>query len=173
MLQPRADSNGLLPRSERGSCVSETNDCFNAPAMPARRFPPPWSIEELNDACFVVRPGEFEATLRSEVNLRDALNKGLCVEANEVDWEDSPVVETNCKQGRRYAPFRLHRHWRSGRIAWGRGDGFPQSPITIHGWRRHPDFKLSCDNRHSASRDQVLRYHCTVVSHGRCGFSLT
>jgi len=21
----------------------------------ARRFPPPWSIEELNDACFVVR----------------------------------------------------------------------------------------------------------------------
>jgi len=23
--------------------------------MPARRFPPPWSIEELNDACFVVR----------------------------------------------------------------------------------------------------------------------
>ena len=25
-----------------------------ASAMPARRFPPPWSIEELNDACFVV-----------------------------------------------------------------------------------------------------------------------
>ena len=23
--------------------------------MTARRFPPPWSIEELNDACFVVR----------------------------------------------------------------------------------------------------------------------
>jgi hypothetical protein len=23
--------------------------------MPPRRFPPPWSIEELNDACFVVR----------------------------------------------------------------------------------------------------------------------
>jgi hypothetical protein len=23
--------------------------------MPARRFPPPWSIEELNDACLVVR----------------------------------------------------------------------------------------------------------------------
>ena len=22
--------------------------------MPARRFPPPWSLEELNDACFVV-----------------------------------------------------------------------------------------------------------------------
>ena len=22
--------------------------------MPERRFPPPWSIEELNDACFVV-----------------------------------------------------------------------------------------------------------------------
>jgi hypothetical protein len=24
------------------------------PAMPARRFPPPWTVEEL-DACFVVR----------------------------------------------------------------------------------------------------------------------
>jgi hypothetical protein len=23
--------------------------------MPARRFPPPWTVEELNDACFVVR----------------------------------------------------------------------------------------------------------------------
>jgi hypothetical protein len=23
--------------------------------MPERRFPPPWSLEELNDACFVVR----------------------------------------------------------------------------------------------------------------------
>jgi len=23
--------------------------------MPSRRFPPPWSIEELNDACFVVK----------------------------------------------------------------------------------------------------------------------
>ena len=25
--------------------------------MPARRFPPPWSIEEVNDACFVVKDG--------------------------------------------------------------------------------------------------------------------
>jgi hypothetical protein len=23
--------------------------------MPERRFPPPWSLEELNDACFVVK----------------------------------------------------------------------------------------------------------------------
>jgi hypothetical protein len=23
--------------------------------MPVRRFPPPWSIEDLNDACFIVR----------------------------------------------------------------------------------------------------------------------
>jgi hypothetical protein len=23
--------------------------------MPARRFPPPWSVEEYNDACFIVR----------------------------------------------------------------------------------------------------------------------
>jgi hypothetical protein len=25
--------------------------------MTPRRFPPPWSIEELNDACFVVKDG--------------------------------------------------------------------------------------------------------------------
>ena len=23
--------------------------------MPPRRFPPPWSVEEINDACFIVR----------------------------------------------------------------------------------------------------------------------
>jgi len=23
--------------------------------MPARRFPPPWSVDEMNDACFIVR----------------------------------------------------------------------------------------------------------------------
>jgi len=26
-------------------------------AMPERRFPPPWSVDELNDACFVVTDG--------------------------------------------------------------------------------------------------------------------
>jgi hypothetical protein len=25
------------------------------PRMPARRFPPPWTVEEYNDACFIVR----------------------------------------------------------------------------------------------------------------------
>jgi hypothetical protein len=27
----------------------------------ARRFPPPWSLEELNDACFVVRDNNGQA----------------------------------------------------------------------------------------------------------------
>jgi hypothetical protein len=27
----------------------------------SRRFPPPWSIEELNDACFVVRDANGQA----------------------------------------------------------------------------------------------------------------
>jgi hypothetical protein len=26
-----------------------------ASATPARRFPPPWSVEKYNDACFIVR----------------------------------------------------------------------------------------------------------------------
>jgi hypothetical protein len=25
--------------------------------MPSRRFPPPWTVEEYNDACFIVRDG--------------------------------------------------------------------------------------------------------------------
>jgi hypothetical protein len=29
----------------------------------ARRFPPPWSVEELNDACFVVRESRLKARL--------------------------------------------------------------------------------------------------------------
>ena len=30
-------------------------------AMPARRFPPPWTIEEANDACFIVRDSTGQA----------------------------------------------------------------------------------------------------------------
>ena len=29
--------------------------------MPARRFPAPWSIEEYNDACFIVRDHDGQA----------------------------------------------------------------------------------------------------------------
>jgi hypothetical protein len=29
--------------------------------MPARRFPPPWSIDEANDACFIVRDSTGQA----------------------------------------------------------------------------------------------------------------
>jgi hypothetical protein len=29
--------------------------------MPVRRFPPPWSAEELNDACFVVTDSAGQA----------------------------------------------------------------------------------------------------------------
>jgi hypothetical protein len=25
------------------------------PTQPSRRFPPPWTVEEYNDACFIVR----------------------------------------------------------------------------------------------------------------------
>jgi hypothetical protein len=33
--------------------------------MPPRRFPPPWTIEEYNDACFIVMERE-----RAEIGLR-------------------------------------------------------------------------------------------------------
>jgi hypothetical protein len=32
--------------------------------MPARRFPPPWSIEEANAACFIVRDSTGQARRR-------------------------------------------------------------------------------------------------------------
>ena len=55
--------------------------------MPARRFPPPWSIEELNDACFVVKDSngqqlafvyfEDEPGRRSAAKLLTTLNLGI------------------------------------------------------------------------------------------------
>ena len=44
--------------------------------MPARRFPPPWTVEEL-DACFVVRDGYFDdkpptlATMPANTSMAD------------------------------------------------------------------------------------------------------
>jgi hypothetical protein len=36
--------------------------------MPAHRFPPPWSVEEYTDACFVVRDfGATELTMRKRL----------------------------------------------------------------------------------------------------------
>ncbi len=32
-----------------------------APMPPARRFPPPWMVEEHNDACFIVRDANGQA----------------------------------------------------------------------------------------------------------------
>jgi hypothetical protein len=34
--------------------VSSSNTSKMQAAMPERRFPPPWSAEEYNDACFIV-----------------------------------------------------------------------------------------------------------------------
>ena len=33
----------------------------NGMAPPRRRFPPPWSVEEYNDACFIVRDHNGQA----------------------------------------------------------------------------------------------------------------
>jgi len=35
--------------------------------MPAHRFPPPWSIEELNDACVIVRDNNWAAMRQKNV----------------------------------------------------------------------------------------------------------
>jgi hypothetical protein len=36
-------------------------DLAQKAAMPARRFPPPWSVAEYNDACFIVRDHDGQA----------------------------------------------------------------------------------------------------------------
>jgi hypothetical protein len=35
--------------------MTQSGPAGRSSRLPARRFPPPWSLEELNDACFVVR----------------------------------------------------------------------------------------------------------------------
>jgi hypothetical protein len=46
--------------------------------MPSRRFPPPWVIEEYNDACFIVRDKNGQALayvyLEEEPGRRSAAN---------------------------------------------------------------------------------------------------
>ena len=63
-----------------------------------RRFPPPWSVEEYNDACFIVRdhngpklayiyyedePGGFNTTAMSRRRLSVAVQLGLHFEVAE------------------------------------------------------------------------------------------
>jgi hypothetical protein len=43
----------LLRRLEKASCRLQRGRWENGP----RRFPPPWTIDDANDACFIVREG--------------------------------------------------------------------------------------------------------------------
>jgi hypothetical protein len=45
-----------LPRKDETLCSLPV-----LPTTPARRFPPPWTIEEYNDACFIVRDHNGQA----------------------------------------------------------------------------------------------------------------
>jgi hypothetical protein len=40
-----------------------------------RRFAPPWSLEELNDACFVVRDQNSPRTRRGQIDARGFLSR--------------------------------------------------------------------------------------------------
>ena len=35
--------------------MKRARSSINSPAIESPRFPPPWTIEEMNDACFIVR----------------------------------------------------------------------------------------------------------------------
>jgi hypothetical protein len=43
--------------------------------LSARRFPPPWTLEELNDACFIVKDASGQGDRRS----RQSPRKGMSV----------------------------------------------------------------------------------------------
>ena len=40
-------------------------------ANPVRRFPPPWSIEELNDACFIARDADGQQLSAAKLLSKD------------------------------------------------------------------------------------------------------
>jgi hypothetical protein len=47
--------------------------------MPARRVPPPWSVEEMNSACFIVRDKNGQAL--AYVYFEDRTDRRITVEA--------------------------------------------------------------------------------------------
>jgi hypothetical protein len=79
----------LTAHGNRGSCVSPTDwaslyssranfwEYHRAMSSP-RRFPPPWSIEEYNEACFIVRDAGGQALayfyFEEELSRRTAAN---------------------------------------------------------------------------------------------------
>ena len=61
--------------------------------MPQRRFPPPWSVEEYNDACFIVRDHSGQALayvyFEDEPGRRAAAN---LLTRDEARWRDQGKV---------------------------------------------------------------------------------
>jgi len=83
--------------------------------MTARRFPPPWSVEELNNACFVVRDcqrpgarfclfrGRAGAEIGGEITI-GRLRIGSLVSVCVV-WRAAPVVGSGvCRAARKLPP---------------------------------------------------------------------
>ena len=54
----------------------------------ARRFPPPWTVEDKNDACFIVRDANGQAVayvyFEDEPGRRSAANLLTCDEARRI-----------------------------------------------------------------------------------------
>jgi hypothetical protein len=58
----RVDSDGLLDARPQDGWASLSAQSGNGAIItPMRRFPPPWTIEEHNDACFVVKDATAQA----------------------------------------------------------------------------------------------------------------
>src|SRR5262249_24430910 len=74
------------------------------PSSP-RRFPPPWSIEELNDACFVVSDGAGQITPSTPSNVPS-------VEARPPSKEEP--ASTTAQSEQEATPRTVHHHHHRG-----------------------------------------------------------
>jgi hypothetical protein len=94
------------------------------PAVTPRRFPPPWTIEEHNNACFIVRDrgGQALAYFYFEERPADALPPICSPRTRRGGWRRTSPSCRNCCGGRRREPVDIYgtascdRHRLHGRI---------------------------------------------------------
>ena len=74
---------------------------FGYIGMPERRFPPPWSVEEHNQACFIVRDKSGQSLVEEEPGRRSATNPLTGDEARRMAVNFAKLPEQEAPKDRR------------------------------------------------------------------------